>query len=62
MQDFFACRFFIVRKGAQNMSNMHMYYVAVGDLENWKSAFAKGNVWGFTNGRKGGDIFKTKTR
>lgn len=32
---------------------MHRYYVAVGDRENWKSAFAKGNVWGFSDGRSG---------
>jgi predicted RNA-binding protein with PUA-like domain len=32
---------------------MHKYYLAVGDRENWKSAFVKGNIWGLSEGRKG---------
>jgi len=35
------------------MMNMHRYYVAVGDRENWNSAFTKGNIWGLSEGRSG---------
>ncbi len=35
------------------MNNLHSYFLAVGDENNWRGAFANGNIWGFSNGRKG---------
>jgi hypothetical protein len=53
MQDSLHAAFLLCAKERTIMMNMHTYYVAVGDRENWNSAFTKGNIGGLSEGRRG---------